>query len=238
MSRYQSVLHIPDIHVPFEDKAAVDAAMWIAGKCQPDTVVVHGDLMDCYTVSRFSKDPTRGVHIQEEADMAHRILRDLRRHSKAKRCVFINGNHEARLDKYVQGQASALHGVRGLSIPGMLRLEDIGWENVEFNGRFMAGPIMCIHGIRYGVGTAMNNLRHYGVSVVQGHSHKVSSAHMSFVGGRQIESHEIGCLASTDVEYTDHPNWQHAVAVSEYDTRNPRQHWVTPYVIRDGEVRY
>ena len=46
-----------DQHVPYEDKQAVELAMKIVQKFDPDEFIVGSDNMDFYAVSKFDKNP-------------------------------------------------------------------------------------------------------------------------------------------------------------------------------------
>jgi predicted phosphodiesterase len=40
---------LSDVHFPFEDKVAVQMAIDYIKKAKPDTVILNGDIMDCFT---------------------------------------------------------------------------------------------------------------------------------------------------------------------------------------------
>ena len=57
-----------------------------------EKVVFVGDLIDCYTLSDFLKDPRRIATLQEELDEANRVLSELYR--LCPEIEFFEGNHE------------------------------------------------------------------------------------------------------------------------------------------------
>ena len=61
---------LPDIHFPFQDKNALKVALDLINYVKPSVIIQVGDLVDCYSISRFSKDPDRisGTSLQKEFD--------------------------------------------------------------------------------------------------------------------------------------------------------------------------
>ena len=60
-----------------------------------EKVVFVRDLIDCYTLSDFLKDPRKITTLQEELDEANRVLSELYR--LCPEIEFFEGNHEYRL---------------------------------------------------------------------------------------------------------------------------------------------
>lgn len=65
---------LSDIHVPYHDPRAVAAALAVLADFRPNLTVIGGDLYDCYSISRYSKDPDRREALQDEFDAARPIL--------------------------------------------------------------------------------------------------------------------------------------------------------------------
>lgn len=59
-------LFFPDVHFPYEDKAAFGAAMEYARWFRPHHVYILGDWFDCYSVSQYAKNPDKLAHALEE----------------------------------------------------------------------------------------------------------------------------------------------------------------------------
>lgn len=51
------IMVVSDIHFPYEDKSAVAAFIEEVRLRKPDVIVLNGDLLDFYKLSKFSKDP-------------------------------------------------------------------------------------------------------------------------------------------------------------------------------------
>ena len=72
MSRLETTLIVPDCHAPYHDLDAWELMLEAGRRVRPDAVVVMGDLIDCYSVSRHSKDPARATQLDGEVNIARR----------------------------------------------------------------------------------------------------------------------------------------------------------------------
>ena len=100
MSRLEKVLIIPDVHCPYEDKKAWALMMKAMRDWSPHHIVVMGDFIDCYSVSSHSKDPNRVLQLKDEVEASIKLLQELQ-DLGAKNNVFLAGNHEDRLERYL-----------------------------------------------------------------------------------------------------------------------------------------
>lgn len=88
------IMVVSDIHFPYEDKSAVTAFIREVGFKRPEVIVLNGDLLDFYKLSKFSKDPA-GKNPEEEIEMCKTFLKCLRREAgKECKIYYTIGNHE------------------------------------------------------------------------------------------------------------------------------------------------
>ena len=59
---------IGDTHVPYQDKSAIKCAIKIIKSIEPDNIIFIGDIIDFYSISRFSKTPDRINSLQDDLD--------------------------------------------------------------------------------------------------------------------------------------------------------------------------
>lgn len=104
-------LIVPDSHIPFEDKRAYDLMIKVATELQPDEIVILGDYADFYSVMSHQKDPTVFTMLKEEIEAVNARLDELDVMFPKATKVFIEGNHEYRLERYLLSSAPALFGV-------------------------------------------------------------------------------------------------------------------------------
>ncbi len=134
----------------------------------------------------------------------HRIVFTKVVPSKTCKVVFIEGNHEARLMRYMAAMAEALEGM--LPIADVLKTNALGIEYVHSkagNGIYHVTRLLtAMHGTRYGLNPAKLTYEDWGASVISGHTHKESSWRKRFGCGRDDISMTSGCL-SLEPPYRD-----------------------------------
>lgn len=203
-------LVLPDVHVPFQDDPAVAAWLRFSEGYKPDVIHVIGDVLDCYTLSRFDKNPARKSSIQDEADAASILLTEVRRLNPNAAIHFSEGNHEARLRTTLWGPSKVLAPIRGLTIPALLDLPALGIKWHPSSVPYLVhGNLWCTHGdiarksnwsMTHGGAGASAVMRRIGGSVIMGHTHSMG---MSFFRhwDRPIEGYECGSICRFDMEY-------------------------------------
>jgi predicted phosphodiesterase len=103
-------IFISDIHIPYQDKKALSLAMDIIKDYKlkdRDTIILGGDLVDYYPISSFSPDLTNS-NIDIELFETVEFLNDLRKIAPKAQFIFIEGNHEQRMQKKIMSSCSAL----------------------------------------------------------------------------------------------------------------------------------
>lgn len=204
-----TVLIIGDIHYPLHDSKAVQAA-YDFGKClKPDVLVVGGDLVDFAAISRFLHNPREVPSLQREMDGGRALLSLFS--GLAKERIFVGGNHEERLEKFLLRNAPQLLELRCLDLREALGMK--AWTYVPYPAFWKCGRLIVHHGVSYNGTTNAKNLAKFdGHSVAQGHSHRLSQTfHRSLHG--QVSAVEWGCLCDLNPHYCHRPNWTQGVAV-------------------------
>lgn len=216
-SRARRTLVIGDVHCPYEDTKAVRRVIEACSDGFSECVI-NGDFLDMASMSRFGKD-RETPSIESELKSARRILGSLRS-ALGDRCAitYLQGNHELRLSKQLNELMPDLAGL--VSIPELLRLDDLGIEYVD-------SPNPTCYVEREGVlvghfnralkgagKTAVELMRQYGVPVVQGHTHRLASVSLRTYKANMIGA-ESGCLCQLNPRYADCPDWTHGFVVIE-----------------------
>lgn len=200
MSALQRILLVPDCHVPYEDSKAF-AVMLAAGRAlKPDIIILLGDFADFYAVSSHSKNPNRAADLQYEVDRVRDRLKALKRLG-AKRNIYVAGNHEDRLERYLMDKAPALF--NAVTIPDVLGLEPLGFEYVPYKQYTQVGKLYVTHD----TGTA-GQYAHYKAqaafegNVIIGHTHRMGYAIIGTVEGRPHVGAMLGWLG--DFKHIDY----------------------------------
>lgn len=229
-------LFIPDTHAPYHDTRAWALALAVARALRPDGVCILGDFIDCYSVSFHEKSPSRVGRLADEIESANECLDELDAESGARIKVFVEGNHENRLARYIAGQAKALHGMAGLNTRDALRLDERGYRFVRYHEHGTIGDTVVTHEAgRAGVYAVRQTMLSMGRSLIIGHVHRVSSQHESTLDGRPLVGHSFGWLGSIEgVDYRHRSlarrEWQHAVGVGTIDALGTLHVHAVPFV--------
>ena len=83
----------------------------VANDLQPVEIIIGGDYADFYSVSSHSKDPRIFSMLNDEIEDVLKGLNELDHLFPRAKKVFIQGNHEYRLERYLYDKAPALFGV-------------------------------------------------------------------------------------------------------------------------------
>lgn len=210
-----------DLHAPELDPAATRVALAILRDAQPDRIDMVGDLANWDTMStKFKTVPRKarwGTLLGELAPLK-RFLGNLREAFPRATMVFHEGNHEARLHRWIVGNAPQLSGV--LTVPDLLGLEKLHIEHRPYGHLERCGNLRLTHGslVRKGSGvTARAMLQQYGVPVLFGHTHRGAAIYQT-TGRTTIGAWENFCLCRMEQSYTVGPqDWQHGFSVVHND---------------------
>jgi predicted phosphodiesterase len=247
MDELLRTLVISDLHVPYHDESAVELALRVVDAWHPDQIIVNGDLIDAYSVSKYDKDPERLMDggLQEEADAARRILRrfnaSLQYRTRIKtllpkrRIIVKPGNHENRVMLYLRRHPE-LHGVRALRIPDLLGLDAEGIEYQDAPTILANGALRVSHGTRvrqkagYTATAELEKAMHR-FGGITGHTHRIGTVYAA-TDNEIISWSEGGCLCDLNPGYIDgQPNWQQGITLV-YSSLTTREYHVqsVPFV--------
>lgn len=193
--RLKRVLHVPDCHIPMHNKQAWALFMDIAKQLNPDMLVVHGDFFDFYSVSRHDKNVSLDFKtFKDEMQECRDLLGDLLAVCRSvRRPIFLEGNHELRLQRYIAEKAPKLSGIyETREILGIVE----PWLYLPYGqaGHYKIGKLMCTHGSLAGENPAASMVKKYRSSVAFGHVHKLQEYHITNIHGQDFIGLAIGWL--------------------------------------------
>lgn len=168
----QPWLFVPDAHVPFEDKKAFALMLKVGKALRPKGIVIIGDLADCCAISDHDKDPARALGLKGEIAAVNKRLDELDALGATDK-IYVEGNHEDRLTRYLQRKAPELFDVT--AIPSLFRLKERKWQFTSYRKHTKRGKLHLTHDIgvagRYAVYRCLEAYEH---SVVTGHTHRLA----------------------------------------------------------------
>jgi predicted phosphodiesterase len=199
-NRLQRVLFVPDTHVPFHDKRAFDLLLKVGEAWKPDQIVVLGDFADCLAVSFHPKTPEREDSFKQEMDEVNKAL-DRLDALGAKKKIYVSGNHEYRMDRYLTERAPALYSM--FTYPDVIRTKDRGWEWVAYRNFVQVGKTYVTHDCgNAGANAAVAARKAFNSNAVIGHTHRMAMHYEGHATGSSTVGAMFGHLMdATKVDY-------------------------------------
>ena len=189
-----------------------------------DDLVLNGDYLDFESASQHGGN-ARPPTLTEDIEEAKRGLRDLAARFPNARRVYMEGNHETRLPRFLAANAPTLAG--SLDVPSLLALDAAGWRWVPTADQpkhSTFGALRLIHGhqVRGGGGVSVANtlLNKWwsspGVTVSCGHFHRYSVAVRQAVEGN-LNAISLPTMTTPAPGYTSgaHDHWSYGFVVFE-----------------------
>lgn len=206
-----------DPHIPYHDLYAMEVAIekFIAEGIK--NIILGGDVIDCYQLSRWDRDP-RKRKFSEEVNMLKSFIKELKNDFNV---IYKCGNHEERYEKFLIQKAPELFDLEILAFENV-----IGIPGIEYvkNKRIMkAGRLNVIHGHEFGesifspVNPARGLFLRSKASAICGHYHQ-SSEHMETdMNGKVSGAWSVGCLCDLNPHYRPLNKWNHGFATIHHD---------------------
>lgn len=221
-----------DIHLPYHSIDAITSTIDYAKKEKPDAILLNGDTIDFFQLSRFCKEPGK-------RSFAHELLafkqffEILQKTFKAK-IYFKLGNHEERYNHFLWQKAGELDGVDEFKLEEIIKARAEGIEVIGDKRVIHAGELDIIHGHEFGgsvfspVNIARGLFLKAKVSAMQGHNHQTSEHTESNMNGKITTTWSVGCLCELHPAYLPLNKWNHGFAMvdiadnGEFEVRNKR----------------
>lgn len=244
---WQRTIGYGDTHIPFHDDGALAVVQALIRDTQPERIIHFGDLLDCYTISRYSKDPARLSTLQDEIDLARVHLAQMARLAPGAERWLLAGNHEDRLQSLIYTLPGAHAELARLTAfqqaitwPKMLDLDAIGWRWLE-TGAQTRSPILpkliTKHGTvvrKWSAFTGKGEWERYGKGGLSGHTHRLGTFYHRDHNGAHLWQ-ECGCTCRLDPEYMTDPDWQQGAVVVTH-TADGERYQVEEVYIQDGRA--
>jgi predicted phosphodiesterase len=216
----QRILRLSDIHYPFHDPKALEAAINYGVKNDPTVILLAGDILDCHDQSEYARDP-RHRYTETELRMVGDEFKQLRQVFPKARIVYQFGNHCDRMEKYLMRKAPELWGLPGLDLPGLIAMVGgpeaiMGIEWVKDKRIVKTGKLSHLHGHEFMGGGGINPARwlylRTGVNAICGHFHRISEHSEPRLDGEEVVCYSTGCLSDLKPRYMPHNKWVHGFA--------------------------
>ena len=138
-----TMLVLSDIHIPHHDPESLEVALKHGEKIKADTIVLLGDVIDFYKISRFTKDP-RQKGVSTEIDETVAFLQDLRKRFPKAKIIYYRGNHEMRLEHYICNGSPEIWDLVDNLLQSKLMFSGL---DIEYRTEpFKIGKLLLMHG--------------------------------------------------------------------------------------------
>jgi predicted phosphodiesterase len=225
------LLVLSDIHIPYHSIDALSCTFDYAKKEKPDAILLNGDTLDFFGLSRFAKDP-KARSFAHELKTFKEFMDVLKKTFNAK-IYFKIGNHEERYFHFLWMKAHEIVGVEEFELENIIKSRAEGIEIIKDKRIMKAGDLNIIHGHEFGgsvfspVNIARGLFLRGKVSAMQGHNHQTSEHTESNMNGEITTTWSLGCLSELHPAYLPINKWNWGFAIididgQDFEVRNKR----------------
>lgn len=213
---------LPDCQVPYHDKKSLKAVEKYMANHKWDYYINLGDFMDLDCISHHNQGQLRqveGKRLKQDYDIGNEILdrhqEIVRRNNKKAKFVMLEGNHEYRIERYLDANPAAQGYVE---VENALYLKERGIDYIRCykEGKtFKLGKAYFHHGLYTNDLHAKKHALNFGKNIFYGHLHDIQGySHTQHGDGSAIVGQSLGCLCEYQQSYIkgNPKRWQQAVA--------------------------
>jgi predicted phosphodiesterase len=232
------ILIISDIHAPYHDEQAIELALNYGVEQGANTVLINGDLIDFYQLSRFEKDP-RKRSVKYELDCTREIIKYIRYKFPLATIVYYLGNHDQRWNKYMVQKAPELLDIEEFNLYSLLRCAENNVIILDNNRGTKAGKLNIRHGHEFYGGGGVHPARAYFLkakdSILVSHVHRKDEYTTTDINKKVRGGWTIGCLSDLDPDYN--PNNEYGLGFAFLKVDKSGDFTVENKRIINGEIR-
>lgn len=204
-------LILSDIHLPYHDTEAVKMALNYGLDNGYKNLLINGDLIDFYQLSRYEKDP-RKRSFKQELESARLFIELVSEWFD--NVIYKLGNHDERYEKWMFVKAPELLDCEEFKLDVLLRCGEHHVTVVGEKRIIKAGKLNILHGHEFpggsgGVNPARSMFLKACDSILVGHFHKTSSHTETTLNGDVITTHSSGHLGENSPSYLPYNKWNH-----------------------------
>lgn len=230
------VLVLSDIHFPFQDNEAIQAALAYGKKEEINCIYLNGDILDMYQLSFHEKDP-RKWNVSMELEMGREFLKMLRKNFSCP-IYFIPGNHEIRIERYLRVKAPELLDIQEFRLDILLRMREHDIIYLDHASKVYFGKLLVEHGDKMkgagGVNPARTLLQRFKRPTICSHFHRTSTANGRIYDGDGLMAWSLGCLCGLEPDYMELNEWNHGAAIIDIEPSGNFR--VNNFQIINGEI--
>jgi predicted phosphodiesterase len=213
---------LSDVHFPYQDNQALTTSLTFMSKMDKlNGIVLNGDILDFYQLSRYEKDP-KARRFSQELEIGRQFLAMLNKEFDVP-IYYKIGNHEERYEAYLRIKAPELLDIEDFRLDVLLRFGEHNCHLITDKRPIKAGKLNIMHGHEFGrsVFSPVNPARGYYMrakaNVICGHNHQTSEHTEPDMNGKVTTTWSMGALCNLRPAYMPYNKWNHGFAEVEID---------------------
>lgn len=222
LSKWKRFVALSDFQAPFQLDQCVALCCAYLKRFKTDVLILNGDIVDFYMLSRFLKIGRGPKSLGEEIRITNeKVLEPILKAAGNAKIFWIEGNHEFRLKSFIANMTNGvLDDLPGTSIQDVFHMKERGIKYVDGfttkgpfkgskhgNGVFhLTEHLLLTHGAYTSVHAAKKTVETVGKSVIYGHVHKEQTWRQKTTFGPDLVGMGAGCLCD-EPEFIKFPNY-------------------------------
>lgn len=233
--KYKKVGIMSDIHVPFHSMSALTCAIKHLREEQIDCLILNGDIMDFYAISRHEKEKDLR-DFAKEIEMGRNFLQKIRDLFPTIPIYYKMGNHENRWQRYLNEQAEEFAQLHEMQFEQFFRLDKLGmtyvpdWQGIEL------GDLLILHGhelMAGGINPSQSTFNKTFCNTIIGHVHRTTNTIKKNGFKEYFHTYSTGCLTQLSPKYYPFAQHNHGYALVEVEKGKTK---VSNIMIKDGKI--
>ena len=232
---FKKVGVLSDIHVPYHSMSAIICAIKHLREEQIDCLILNGDIMDFYAISRHEKEKDLR-DFPREIEMGRNFLQKIRDLFPLIPIYYKMGNHENRWQRYLNEQAEEFAQLHEMQFEQFFRLDKLAmtyvpdWQGIEL------ADLLILHGhelMAGGINPSQSTFNKTFCNTLIGHVHRTTSTIKKNGFKEFFHTYSTGCLTQLSPKY--YPFAQHTNGFAIVKIENGKTK-VSNIMIKDGKI--
>ena len=232
---FKKVGVLSDIHVPYHSMSAIICAIKHLREQGIDCLILNGDIMDFYAISRHEKEKDLR-DFPREIEMARNFLQKIRDLFPLIPIYYKMGNHENRWQRYLNEQAEEFSQLHEMQFEQFFRLDKLNmiyvpdWQGIEL------GDLLILHGhelMAGGMNPSQSTFNKTFCNTLIGHVHRTTSTTKKNGFKEFFHTYSAGCLTQLSPKYYPFAQHNNGFALVEIENGKTK---VQNIMIKDGRI--
>jgi predicted phosphodiesterase len=226
---------LSDIHVPYHSMTAIICAIKHLREQQVDCLILNGDIMDFYAISRHEKEKDLR-DFAREIEMGRNFLQKIRDLFPLIPIYYKMGNHENRWQRYLNEQAEEFAQLHEMQFEQFFRLDKLAityipdWQGIELK------DLLILHGhelMAGGMNPSQSTFNKTFCNTIIGHVHRTTNTIKKNGFKEYYKTYSTGCLTQLSPKYYPFAQHNHGFAIVEVENGKTK---VSNLIIKDGKI--